>query len=102
MYADDIVLLAEDLQTLLHILNDWCSKWGAEINTVKTNVMHCRPKVVSRSEWRFTCGSRALKYCTIYNYLGYWINEFLDLDESKAVGLLEAKKLVTKCLLTLV
>ena len=76
MYADDMAECEEDLQTLLNTLNDWCSKWDAEINTVETKVMHCRPKAVPRSEWTFTCGSRVLEYCTIYKYLGYWIMNF--------------------------
>ena len=35
LYADDIVLLAEnekDLQTLLNTTHEWCSKWKLNIN----------------------------------------------------------------------
>ena len=45
LYADDIVILAEnelDLQQLLHIVEVWCMKWRLEINLAKTNIMHVR------------------------------------------------------------
>ena len=44
-YADDIVIIgktADELQTLLNCLGDWCSNWRVMINTSKTNVMHVR------------------------------------------------------------
>ena len=47
LYADDIVLLADDehdLQALLTIVNTWCSKWRLEVNLLKTNIMHVQKK----------------------------------------------------------
>ncbi len=43
MYADDIVLLAEnekDLHYFLDKLNEWCMKWKMQVNQSKTNVVH--------------------------------------------------------------
>ena len=43
LYADDIVLLAEnekDLQTLLNTTHEWCSKWKLNINIEKSKIMH--------------------------------------------------------------
>ena len=61
LYADDIVLLTEkekDLQSLLHVLNDWCSVNGLSVNSDKSNVhvIHFRPPSVARSSVKFTCG----------------------------------------------
>ena len=45
LYADDIVLLAEnkkDLQTLLDITQDWCYKWKLNINVEKSKILHFR------------------------------------------------------------
>ena len=47
LYADDIVLLAEneqDLQSLIFIVECWCKKWRLEVNLTKTNIMHIRNK----------------------------------------------------------
>ncbi len=43
MYADDIVLLAEnekDLHCFLDKLNESCMKWKMQVNQSKTNVVH--------------------------------------------------------------
>lgn len=43
LYADDLVLLAEneyDLQKLLDIVKAWCVKWRLEVNPKKTKVLH--------------------------------------------------------------
>ncbi len=47
MYADNIVLLAEnekDLQCLLDKLNNWSLKWKMQVNQFKTNVVHFKKK----------------------------------------------------------
>ena len=41
LYADDMVLMASnesDLQAMLNILENWCSKWRVKISKAKTNV----------------------------------------------------------------
>ena len=46
LYADDLVLIAEnekDLQTLLNKMNEWCLRWKLNININKSNVVHFRP-----------------------------------------------------------
>ena len=52
LYADDIVLLADnenDLQTLLAIVENWCYRWRLEVNLSKTNIMHIRKKRAPQS-----------------------------------------------------
>ena len=38
--ADDIVVLAPNLQTLIDLIHNWCTTWGIKINSSKSNTMH--------------------------------------------------------------
>ena len=81
LYADDIVLLAEkekDLQSLLHVLNDWCSLNGLSVN----NEIRFRPPSVARSSFKFTCGQSVINTVSSYKYLGLTLNEYVDYSES--------------------
>ena len=83
LYADDIVLLAEneeDLQSLLFIVECWCKKWRLEINLTKTNIMHIRSNRKQQSKYTFIFDMQPVPYCTSYKYLGANINEFLDFN----------------------
>ena len=81
------MLLAEkekDLQSLLHVLNDWCSVNGLLVNsdTCKSNVIHFRPLSVARSSFKFTCGQSIINTVSSYKYLGLTLNEYVDYSES--------------------
>ena len=81
MYADDIVLFAEneeDLQSLLNIVEIWCEKWRLEVNLTKTNILHIRAIRKLQSKFMFLFNKRPVPYCTFYKYLGCSINEYLD------------------------
>ena len=85
LYADDIVLLAEneqDLQALLDIVNHWCARWRLEVNLLKTNIMHVRKMRVPRSNFNFIFENRAVEYCDKYKYLGVTLNEGLDFEKT--------------------
>ena len=74
LYADDIVLLAEneeDLQQQLNIVHSWCSKWRISINMDKTKIMHFRTTSQAESTFSFTLGDRNVNYADHYRYLGY-------------------------------
>ena len=103
LYADDIVLLAEsssELQILLNALNDWCGRNHMSVNTAKSNVVHFRPKSISRTNTVFTFGNGNIETIDQYTYLGVVLSEHLDYDimtkavaqsASSALGLLIAK-----------
>jgi len=103
LFADDLVLLAEneeDLQLLLNVMSDWCKKWKLMINSDKTNIVHFRPKGHEKSQRVFTCGDVLLSYKDKYRYLGLWLTEHLDYDymakevskaAHRALGLIIAK-----------
>ena len=81
LYADDIVLLAEneeDLQSLLFIVECWCKKWQLGVNLTKTNIMHIRSKRKKKSNFVFLFDMQPVHYCTSYRYLGACINEYLE------------------------
>ena len=85
LYADDILLLAEneqDLQSLIFIVECWCKKWRLEVNLTKTNIMHIRNNRKKQSKFMFIFDMQPvpLPYCTAYKYLGANINEFLDYE----------------------
>ena len=61
LYADDIVLLAEneqDLQGLLNVTERWCRKWRLEVNMSKTNILHIRGKQRPQSRYTFLFNMR--------------------------------------------
>jgi len=85
LFADDIVLLAENetnLQSMLNILSNWCNKWGIKINASKSKCMHFRNRRKPCSASHFKIGELSPEYTHHYKYLGFWINEFLDNTES--------------------
>ena len=73
LYADDIILLAEnelDLQVLLNELHNWCSKWRMAINADKTQVIHFRNRKVPKTTMSFHVGNEELKIVNSYRYWG--------------------------------
>ena len=73
LYADDIVIFAEneeDLQALLFIVQVWCEKWRLEVNLSKTNILHVRSKRKMQSKFLFLFNNRPVPYCKFYKYLG--------------------------------
>ena len=83
LYADDIVLFAEneeDLQSLLYIVQVWCEKWRLQINLAKTNILHVRTKRKMQSKYVFVFNKHPVTYCKFYKYLGCYINEHIDYD----------------------
>merc|ERR1712105_184140 len=83
LYADDIVLFAEneeDLQSLLFIVQIWCEKWRLEVNLAKTNILHIRQKRKCQSRFLFLFNKRPVPYCSFYKYLGCYFYEHLDFN----------------------
>ena len=57
----------------------WCSENDVLINAEKTKIMHFRHKRRKQHLYHFYYNDQVLDYCSEYKYLGYWINEHLDL-----------------------
>ncbi len=66
LYADDIVILAENeeqLQILLNFGNNWCKKWKMKVNRDKTKVIHFRKKKCKVTEKQFYLGMDLVDIC---------------------------------------
>ena len=82
LYADDIALIAPDvdsLQLMLDKLHEWCSKWRLSIHSDKTKIVHFRPSNVQRCNKQFSCGNVTIEVTDRYKYLGLWFQEHLDM-----------------------
>ncbi len=103
MFADDIALIGESeiqLQSMLNILHSWTKKWRLSVHTGKTKVVHYRPRTKPCSTYQFLCGEEPLDYVDKYKYLGFWLQEYLDMkcsvkalaaSASRALGMLMGK-----------
>ena len=76
LYADDTILLSEsaaDLQSMLHILHNYCQKWQLTVNTDKTKiVVFSRGKI--RNLPQISYGDETIEVVSSYNYLGILFN----------------------------
>ena len=103
LYADDIVLLSEDvqqMQVMLNCLDTWCKNWGLDINYDKSKAIHFRTASKPKTEYRFVCGDSNLELVSQYKYLGVIFTEHLNFlsmskmaaqSASRALGLLISK-----------
>ncbi len=83
LYADDIVLIADnekDLQKMLDYVHSWCTKWQLGVNKNKTKVMHFRKTRTMRCKTNFYIGKHKLEYASEYKYLGVMLNEYLNFN----------------------
>ncbi|XP_075150926.1 uncharacterized protein LOC142225034 [Haematobia irritans] len=73
MYADDIVILAEDPSTLQQMINNlqtYCLKWGMEVNQAKSEIMVFRKggRLANNEKWSFM--GESIRVVNEYKYLG--------------------------------
>jgi hypothetical protein len=103
MYADDIVLLADnenDLQCMLDVLYNWCQDNDMFLNLCKSNIVHFRVPSQQLTVYDFKYGNCKINVVNSYTYLGVLLTEHLDYKQtakvvaqsaSRALGLLIAK-----------
>ena len=73
MYADDIVLVADDrtvLQRMINNLEKYCDYWGMEVNLKKSEVMVFRNggRMSAEENWQYK--GEEIKIVNEFNYLG--------------------------------
>ncbi|XP_023814791.1 uncharacterized protein LOC111947977 [Oryzias latipes] len=86
LYADDIILIADEeikLQGMLNTMNDWCNKWRLTINSDKTQIVHFRKPLVPQSNFLFYFGKTTLMYTDTYKYLGFVFHKNMMFSEGK-------------------
>ena len=100
LYADDIVVLAEnerDMQSLLDIISEWCNDNKIHINRDKSKVVRFRIPSTPLSKHIFKCDNNEVNYVSSYQFLGLLFTEYLDYgimaktvaqSASRALGLL--------------
>jgi hypothetical protein len=80
LYADDIVLIADDrynLQTMLNTVTKYAKKWRFELNPKKSEVVVFGQKYAPRNiKWKL--GDKIIKQVTQYKYLGIELNRKLN------------------------
>ena len=95
LWADDLVLMALDgdtLQNLLNILLEYCNQWGLSVNISKTAVMiFNRSSRVLNESHNFKLGNICIPSAKEYTYLG--ITFSLNGALSRAQNLLRQKAL---------
>ena len=91
MYADDLVLMSLSevgLQSKLNKLDEYCRKWGLEVNTKKTKVMAMSHSIKDVPSSIMRIGNATLEWVKSYTYLGILINangDFLSTSENLCV-----------------
>ena len=77
LWADDLILLALDPETLqkqLDTLNSFCLEWGIEINPDKTKLMKFNARFDNYQPRHFKIGKHLVKEVNSYCYLGIEIH----------------------------
>ena len=89
LYADDMVLLAEnerDLQEMLNSMSVWMSKWRLNVNVTKSKIMHFRRKRQGRSNFNFSYSNACnIEIVDKYKYLGIYLDEHVEYNECSRV-----------------
>jgi hypothetical protein len=87
LFADDIVLLADDegmMQRMLDELSEWCKQYRMEVNETKSAVLCFGGKVEEGTEFKIC--DKVVEVRKKYKYLGVWVNDDLDWkDQVRAV-----------------
>ena len=71
LFADDMVILGngvDDLQNSLNQLENYCKRWGLEVNTDKTKVMVFRKRGKIRNDEKWFYCNNVLEV----RYFNYW------------------------------
>ena len=62
---------------MLTYLIKWCMQWCLDINVLKSNIIHFRPKKVPISQVVLKCGTQVIKTIDRYTYLGVILDEHM-------------------------
>jgi hypothetical protein len=100
LYADDIVLMADDryaLQQMLDKVAEYAKKWRFELNPKKSEVVVFGQKYAPRSiKWRL--GQHVIKQVTQYKYLGIELTRTLNWSPYLKRVLAKAKRNMTQAM----
>ena len=95
MYADDLVLLAQnerDVQKMLNTVGEWCPKLGMNVKPFKFRRYTCQKQIQVLYKCCLQKRRSAFKHFTMqYKYLGLVLNQLFDFNDpaeqvAKAAG----------------
>ena len=79
LYADDLIMMsdsAEDLQTCIHNLEEYCKKWHLSINTAKSKIIIFKESGKILRDYNFVHKNREMEIVQSFCYLGIDISPF--------------------------
>lgn len=88
LYADDMVLTAEneaDLQGMLNAMYEWSIHWRLKVNISKSKIMQFRPSRRKPSNNNFKYGGNMLERVSDYKYLGIYLDEYLNYNKCSKI-----------------
>lgn len=94
LYADDIVILAEDkdvLQRMIYNLEDYCVKWNLIVNLAKSKIMVFRNGGRLSAQERWTLNNEQIEVVSEYNYLGFILTPQMKFNQHVAARTTQAK-----------
>jgi exonuclease III len=99
-WADDLVLFStspKGLQSCLDKLQNYCYKWGLEINTAKTKCMTLRNSLNTQAMDTFFINGRVLENVNKFTYLGIDITANGNMREAISTRILKANRAAAMC-----
>ena len=77
LFADDMVLIGEnphDLQCSLNKLNEYCNKWGLEVNVDKSKIVVFRKRGGLKTGEKWSYGQENIEIVNFFTYFGVTLN----------------------------
>ena len=95
MYADDIIQganMVKKLQDMIDVLNEFCLKWGLQVNMSKTQIMVFRRggEIKRYEKWYFR--GKEITVVSSYKYLGILFSSQLSWNKAVYTLSMQAKK----------
>jgi hypothetical protein len=84
MYADDIIILAEDratLQKMINKLEEYCNLWNLQVNLSKSKIMVFRKAGKLSKDDQFFFNSEIIEIVNVFTYLGMKFTPGLAITE---------------------
>ena len=85
LYADDVVLVAENeanLQCMLNTVTEWCHKWRLKTSVLKSKVVHFRHTSSDKTNFHFQLSGQEIECIGKYKYLGIIFDEHLTFNNT--------------------
>ena len=72
---------ANELHTLLNVVQKWCNEWGMYVKGDNTQIVHFRKPYISKAICDFVLGDQNICIVNKHKYVGLLLTESLDYTE---------------------